>query len=340
MTVQSKSQIKSYFVRGAKPTQSEFGDLVDSYQDYSPVLSQAAFLASVGATGLIDVKSNVSAELVTYGTVGLQVLQSITATSAKQVLNIGAAVSAEFATTAQAIAGAVDGISMSPVLTKNSIFAFALTSAQFATTAQALAGQSNGTVMNPSVTKAVTDTFQSGLVLLATYSTSASLVNLNVTGILSSTYDDYQVLYDSVRPAVATAELQIQFSRTNGSSYDIAATDYAYCYNFVSTGGVNSPAGSTGAAHILLTGNTGGASAESTSGSFILNDVNQSNFPKCVRGSGVNINSAGLFALYTYAGQRLSVNSGLNPVNAFRLRWTSSAAFTDGGTVRIYGFKK
>jgi len=35
MTVQNKATIKSYFVTGAKPTQAQFVDLIDSYLDVS-----------------------------------------------------------------------------------------------------------------------------------------------------------------------------------------------------------------------------------------------------------------------------------------------------------------
>lgn len=196
MTVRSKATIKSYFVRGAKPTQANYGDLIDSYQDYSPILDKINILASAGANGFIDVQSDVSADFIQYGAIGLQVLLSESATSAKQVLNIGAAVSAEFATTAQAIAGAVDGISMSPVLTKNAIQAFSFTSANYSTTAQAIAGSNVSTVMNPSLVKSaiVDNTFNSiGVGTSVISSAATSIPNGVATAIAfnSTNYDDF-----------------------------------------------------------------------------------------------------------------------------------------------------
>jgi hypothetical protein len=44
MTAQSKATIKSYFETGDKPTQAQFGDLVDSYADVSAVVTSAGLV--------------------------------------------------------------------------------------------------------------------------------------------------------------------------------------------------------------------------------------------------------------------------------------------------------
>lgn len=69
MTAQPKVTIKTYFQTGDHPTQAQFIDLIDSYQDTSPSL--------------------VTLSSASTGAVGLQLLSSVTATSALSILNIG-----------------------------------------------------------------------------------------------------------------------------------------------------------------------------------------------------------------------------------------------------------
>lgn len=194
MTIVSKATLKTYFVRGAKPTEAQFTNLIDSLQGYSVILNQIDAKTSAGFRGFIDVQSGSSAEMTPYGTVGLQVLQAQTATSAKQILAIGAAVSAEFATTAQAVAGAAEGISMSPVLTRNAIQAFAITSANFSTTAQAIAGTDNTSVVTPVLVKNAiqSNTYNSIGVGTSVYTSAATAIPTATTTLI--TFD--QELYD------------------------------------------------------------------------------------------------------------------------------------------------
>lgn len=56
MTVQTKTVLKSYFQTGDKPTQTQFGDLIDSYQDTSALLTSIITAASAG-TGLLAITS-------------------------------------------------------------------------------------------------------------------------------------------------------------------------------------------------------------------------------------------------------------------------------------------
>lgn len=51
MTAQSKTVIKSYFETNDRPTQAEFGDLIDSYQDYSTAVTRlASAVTSAGSS--------------------------------------------------------------------------------------------------------------------------------------------------------------------------------------------------------------------------------------------------------------------------------------------------
>lgn len=84
MTAQSKTTIKSYFQTGDKPTQAQFVNLIDSYQDAATNLGTLSS-ASVTPRGL-QLLASTSAQV---GDVGLQVLAA--ATSADVINIIGAA---------------------------------------------------------------------------------------------------------------------------------------------------------------------------------------------------------------------------------------------------------
>lgn len=62
MTAQSKTVIKSYFVTDAQPDQTQFGNLVDSYQD---VLAPAS-ATLVGGTILVTASSVTSLSSIFY----------------------------------------------------------------------------------------------------------------------------------------------------------------------------------------------------------------------------------------------------------------------------------
>ena len=88
MTAGSKTTIKTYFVTGAKPTQAQFENLIDSYQDYSGVLNSISTQASAGTQGFPLIQSQSSAQFYNAGTIGLSVLQSDTAASARTELGL------------------------------------------------------------------------------------------------------------------------------------------------------------------------------------------------------------------------------------------------------------
>lgn len=70
MTVQTKAVIKTYFERGDKPLQSQFVDLIDSYQDFSVALS-ALSVNNPGNFGLVFIQANTTAaasDLLNLGT--------------------------------------------------------------------------------------------------------------------------------------------------------------------------------------------------------------------------------------------------------------------------------
>lgn len=73
MTSQPKSTIKTYFVTGAKPTQGQFANLVDSYQDATAILNNFVSAATFN-NGIPNITSPTTVTMVSAGIVGLQVL--------------------------------------------------------------------------------------------------------------------------------------------------------------------------------------------------------------------------------------------------------------------------
>lgn len=331
MSVQSKSTVKSYFQRGLKPTQAQFGDLIDSYQDYSAVIEQVNLKASAGFTGFVDVQSNVSADLVPYGSVGLQVLQSQTATSAKQVLNIGAAVSAEFATTAQAIAGAVDGISMSPVLTRNAIQAWAFTSANYSTTAQAIAGTDATTVMNPVLVKnAVQSQTTNGLSLISVV-TAAAVSAASFTNI-DNTYKEYEIRFYDIVAGTNTVFPSMRTSTNNGASYDSGASDYGFTV--------------FGYENATIRNNSSAAIDHLELSCRALDNTSNKGFSGIIRlynPSGSSLHKGVLIDSISYAAAGIVRSNGMGfrlstaDVDAFQI-YMSAGTFS--GVVALYGVKK
>ena len=131
MTAQSKTTVKSYFETGDKPTQAQFADLIDSYQDANAGLT-ALTSAVANGFGLLYVISPTEVSASPISNFGRTFVQASAAASARSDLGLGlmATVSAvawtnldgaSIATTAQAVAGTSPSLFVNPVLVKNAI---------------------------------------------------------------------------------------------------------------------------------------------------------------------------------------------------------------------------
>ena len=88
MTAESKSTIKAYFETGDKPTQAQFENLIDSYQDYSGSLNAITTQASAGTQGFPLIQSQSSAQFYNPGSLGLALILSDTAASGRSELGL------------------------------------------------------------------------------------------------------------------------------------------------------------------------------------------------------------------------------------------------------------
>jgi hypothetical protein len=114
MTAESKTQIKSYFQTSDKPTEGQFANLIDSYQDINSNLTILAS-AGTGAVGLQLLATSTTAQaqsiigVVSGGAVGIQLYQAATTAAAVGVLGAGAVGLQVFQSTTTAAAFAALG---------------------------------------------------------------------------------------------------------------------------------------------------------------------------------------------------------------------------------------
>jgi len=213
MTAQTKTVIKSYFQRGDKPTEAQFIDLIDSYQDVggnAGFITQLITLASAGSTGIPYVDSLSSARYVSAGTAGLGVLRAVTTVAAQQALGAGT-VGIQILQ-ASTTAAAVNQLGASTV--GNQVFSAVTTAA-----AQAVLGIS-ASILTP------------GSVLLATQTVTTSVaavefVNGSGGVVLDGTYKKYVIEMINVFGSGGPS-LKLRTSSNNGVSYDSASSDYVY----------------------------------------------------------------------------------------------------------------
>lgn len=113
MTAQSKTVIKSYFETGDRPTQSQFVDLIDSYQNASDLLTNIVSAATTG-TGLVRVVNASAISFQAAGSAGLNVLTANVDSSARAALGLGALAILSTVTAAVIASAAVDSGRMTP----------------------------------------------------------------------------------------------------------------------------------------------------------------------------------------------------------------------------------
>lgn len=115
MASASKSTIKTYFQTGDKPTQAQFIDLIDSYQDVSDIATAIASGVQGGKVGLIDVTGSAGVSFRQISSVGLALVSAGTAASARSVIGAGTLTSVSAGNAIQASAGSTTlDISVNP----------------------------------------------------------------------------------------------------------------------------------------------------------------------------------------------------------------------------------
>lgn len=338
MTARDKSTIKTFFETGDKPTQIQFGDLIDSYQNAHTAIAAITSAVDQGGSGVVNIVSPTSVQLQTTGTVGLSILSAVTQASAQQAIGITATTAAGFATTAQAVAGAVDQLAVGPVNVRNAIQTFAFTSANYSTTAQAIAGTDATTVMNPVLVKnAISNGPSSGaLIELISVTAASSVAALTITSVMDSTlYDNYVLYFHEVLPATDGRDIYIQCSDDGGLTWVTSALNVYSRFNS-NVPSYSNASDNGGLAGVLVAKSVSNTAAirgikgkaelyqPSAGGVYGTFDINTS-----------YLNNSGYFEKFTGIGQR---GSG-NPYNGLRVI-AAGGDIKSGSIIRFYGVKK
>lgn len=199
------------------------------------------------------------------------------------------------------------------------------TATSFATAAQ---GAKADTALQPSD---ITDI--GAFVLLETYTPSASS-SVDITSILSATYDDYMIIVSDLAPSVDNSPLILRTSVDDGTNWDSAGASYAHGSGYAnSTGGGMSNDGSTSDTSIKIANAVGNASQEDVSCVIHALNVNSTTKYKKFTWTGCVTTATGTFYSVMGSGRRISTAA----INALQLKFTSGNIT---GTIKIYGIKK
>lgn len=169
-------------------------------------------------------------------------------------------------------------------------------------------------------------------VLLATY-TPTAVASLDITSVLSSTYDFYTIEITDLLPVTDGSSTYLLTSTDNGSSWTTSAGAYAYAVGLGNgTGGYNDM-GSSSSTQIQLNNSCSNTANEASSFELKVWNPNSSSH-KHFSWSGAYFSAAGSLYWFTGVGKRLSTSV----INAVQLKFSSGNIAS--GTVRVYGRRK
>jgi hypothetical protein len=170
-----------------------------------------------------------------------------------------------------------------------------------------------------------------GKVFLAEQVASAS-AQLDFTGFVSATYDEYEFEIVDIVMATDNVNLLMRMSTNGGSSYAAGASDYAYALN-QSTNAFSGGVGSNGTTSIDVSGGIDNAANNSVNGSAKLFKPGGSGH-KNVTFQTSGIKNDNNFYAVTGAGRYKSTTA----VDA--IRFLASSGNITSGVIRVYGIAK
>lgn len=187
---------------------------------------------------------------------------------------------------------------------------------------------SSGTVTTPAASAG-------GLVLLTQQTASAS-ATLDLTGFISSTYDEYMIEGVNIRPATDATDLLLRVGTGAGPTYDTGANyDYATSNINASSGAhvINNNAGNTSIIVFKSMDNDAGFG----NGSFSLKLTNPQGTSqrRKFHGTGAYANSAPAEYNGYIGGAWTNTTTAMTAV-----RFLMSSGNITSGTIRIYGIAK
>lgn len=374
MTVLPKQLVKNKFLTGDKPTQGDYGDLIDSYQDYSDVLNAIAVSASAGGTGIPKILSASAATLIPIGVVGEQILAAQTTAQATNIIvgSLGGTVGLQLLATnttvqAQDVLGAtVVGKSVfnaaSTAAAQSSLGGTVVGRQVFEASTTVAAQRALGAspvgigVFEAATTVAAQSKLGGSAVGIQIFeaATTAAVINIvgssgldliqanivsnqgqaDLTGI-TSTYDDYLITGSGVVPATDGTYLRLRYSTDNGSNY--LTTGYASQAKSTVGGTTFGEAG--GSDSIYITPNETGYLLTNTTvygANFVIkiSGVNSGRYKISNGTVGYAIASSFAFADGSFTGAYIGA---ITAINAVRFLFSSGNI---SGEFRLYGLKR
>ncbi len=160
--------------------------------------------------------------------------------------------------------------------------------------------------------------------------TASNSATIDLTSLLSATYNNYLILLNSVTLGTATAKLNIRFS-TDNSTFD-AGSNYNYSYTGYSSGG-NSLTGHGAAANLIQLGSVVRNGSPGFNGSINIYDANNSSAPRMFNGClSYRDDSTADIDTITVGGEW---NNTANVLEA--VRFFASSGLITTGIFKIYG---
>jgi hypothetical protein len=172
-----------------------------------------------------------------------------------------------------------------------------------------------------------------GLVLLGS-ATASSSSTIDLTSMLSSTYDDYEIHLNNILPFGASASLQMLCS-TDNSTFDTGVS-YPYSIIQASTGSTSvNVTKSVSGTSFTLTSSLNNFSGGGVSGRINLYGANTASSYKAVIAELTFLNNSGDYEQDRIAGHWINTSNSLEAV-----RFQMSSGNIVSGKFRIYGISK
>lgn len=309
MTARTPTALKVFFQTGDTPTQSQFGDVMDSYINVVQASGQT-IVSPVSVQSNLEVKGNFTVS-------GTSTLTGVLALSNNLTISSSGNAS---------ISGNLTVTASSPTALTGNLTVTGRTILANASANVPAAGATDGSVAT--MTNFTQGANGSGYVLIS--ATAANNVAQVTFTSLPATFDQYELRYTSVKAATNNATLQVQYSEDNGSSFK--STAYVFEGNATTGAGANAPFGNVSASNLVLansgvSNSSDGATGRAVFTSFGSNSLDKNYFYQS------QYNSSTTF-FFEVGGGLYTGDVGI--VNAFKVFFSAGNM---SGKLALYGIR-
>jgi len=307
MAVQDKDTIKGYFNKGDKPTEAQFVDLIDSYQDKSDVLQALATAAASAAAG----------ELVGSDGAGGLIFTTVTTASIPDA-GVGTSALSDASVTSAKIADDAVG---SDALNNTGVSAGRYTITQIDVDAQGrITSAANG-----SDTSLIWNQIQTQTITSAT-------ATVEFTSGINTTYKLYAFSLQDLNMSTGNAEYFIRVSDDGGATFKASAGDYQFVHTSQGANNANlSLQRSTAAAQMQFANDMGELADEGLSGVIYMHSPASTSGATYFTHNIAGRDTAGVFKSLVGGGSFHSVSA----IDA--VQFLLSSGTIDKGTITLYG---